>query len=328
MKTMTKWERIRATMRGEQTDRTPVALWRHFPVQDETPEGLAGATIQFQEAYDWDLIKFTPTGTYGIEDFGAETAWKPNDMGVRTVTQFGVTSPEQWKQLKAKDAAQGYMGRQIKALEITAKHFKGDVPLLQTVFSPLTTARKLAGDRIFADMRMHPQDFKAGLEAITETTIQFTLESLRAGATGIFFATQNANYWVVNDEEYRTFGEAFDLRVLQAARSQAEMIMLHNHGHEVMFELAKRYPVDLVNWHDRITSPSLKEARQKYDLTLVGGVNEWHTLLTGPAAAIQAEVKDAITQAGGRKFIVGPGCVVPGTVPGEHLMAVRRAVET
>ena len=28
---MNHWERIRSTIKGEETDRTPISLWRHWP---------------------------------------------------------------------------------------------------------------------------------------------------------------------------------------------------------------------------------------------------------------------------------------------------------
>jgi uroporphyrinogen-III decarboxylase len=62
---------------------------------------------------------------------------------------------------------------------------------------------------------------------------------------------------------------------------------------------------------------------------LAGGINEWNTLVTGPVSAIEAEVRDAIAQTqGGRGLLIAPGCVVPGHAPEEHLMVVRKAVET
>ena len=40
-------ERLEACIGGEQIDRVPVALWRHFPVDDQNPDRLAAATAAF-----------------------------------------------------------------------------------------------------------------------------------------------------------------------------------------------------------------------------------------------------------------------------------------
>ncbi len=324
---MTRWERVRAAVKGQETDRPCVALWKHFPVDDMTPQGLANCALGFQRRYDWDLVKFTPTGTYGVMDWGAETVWQPNNMGVRTVTKFGLTDPATWPSLPLLDVTRGQYGAANQALAITAQALKDEVPLVQTVFSPLTTARKLAGDRIFTDLRTNPALFKAGLEIITEVTIRFAEEAVKAGAHGLFFATQNATYRVVNEAEYCEFGEYYDRKILEALRPKSEFIIVHIHGEDTMFDLLTRYPVDMANWHDRITAPSIREARAKFGGMLLGGIDEWHTLVTGTKAEIEAQVKEAVAQANGRGIMIAPGCVVPGHAPEENLMVVRKAVE-
>jgi uroporphyrinogen decarboxylase len=324
---MTKRERLAAAIKGEATDRVCVALWKHFPVEDMTPEGLATSALTFQKKYDWDLIKFTPTGTYSVMDWGAETVWQPNNMGVRTVVKFGVTRAEQWSQLPKLDVTKGYYGAQNQALSLMAREVKDQTPILQTIFSPLTTARKLAGDRIFTDLRTSPVVFKQGLEMITDITIQFALEAVKAGADGLFFATQLGSYRLLNDAEYQEFGEYYDRRILDALKEKCEYMIIHIHGEDTMYPMLMNYPVNGANWHDRITAPTLAEGRKHFSGLMCGGINEWNTLVTGPVSAIEAEVQDAITQTGGRGLMIAPGCVVPGHAPEEHLMVVRRAVE-
>lgn len=324
---MSKRERLFAAMKGEATDRVCVALWKHFPVDDMTAQGLANVSLNFQKKYDWDLVKFTPTGTYSVMDWGAETIWQANNMGVRTIVKFGVNSAQEWGRLPKMDVTKGFYGQQNAALSLLAKELKGEAPILQTVFSPLTTARKLAGERIFTDLRTNAEMFKQGMEVITETTIQFALEAIKAGAEGIFFATQLGTYRLLNEAEYQAFGEYYDRRVLDALGDKCQFTLLHVHGEDTMYPQLTRYPVNMVNWHDRITEPSLAEARKHFSGLLCGGVNEWNTLVTGPESAIQAEVQDAIAQTGGRGLMIAPGCVVPQHAPEENLMIVRRVVE-
>ena len=54
-------ERIRGCLNNQILDRPPVALWRHFPVDDQDPRLLADATLHFQRTYDFDLVKVTGT---------------------------------------------------------------------------------------------------------------------------------------------------------------------------------------------------------------------------------------------------------------------------
>jgi uroporphyrinogen decarboxylase len=324
--TMNHWERTRAAVQGEAVDRPPISLWRHWPVEDDTPQGLAAATVRWQQEYDFDLVKFMPTGTYGVHDWGAETAHGSGPIGTRMITTFGVTAAEQWPRLRRLEVTSGYLGQQIEALRLAAEGLANSVPILQTIFSPLTTAYKLAGERVFADLRLRPDLLKAGLQMIAETTARFALASVRAGAHGVFFATQSATYRLLNEAEYREFGVHYDLMVFDAVRAETELNMLHVHGEDIMFDLLASYPVEMLNWHDRLTWPDLPEARARFGGLLVGGINEFRTLRKGPVAAIQAEIQDAIAQAGGRRLMLGPGCVIPTDTPAEHVRAAVEAV--
>src|SRR5437868_14504820 len=64
---MSKRDRLVAATRGEETDRPLVALWRHFPVDDQDPEQLALSAVAFQSHYDWDFLKLTPSSSYVAE---------------------------------------------------------------------------------------------------------------------------------------------------------------------------------------------------------------------------------------------------------------------
>jgi uroporphyrinogen decarboxylase len=320
---MTHWERIRAAIAGEETDRVPISLWRHWANADETALGLAYATIRWQREFDFDLVKVTPASTYMHEDWGTETRYVPNMHGTRTVVRRAVASPEEWTNLRPLDPRDGCLGRQVEAIHIIAEELNDSVPVLQTIFSPLTTAWKLAGDRMFAHLRRHPELLKEGLQTIAETTARFAVASAEAGATGMFFATQCDTYRLMTEDKYREFGEAFDRIVFDAVRDKVEIIMMHAHGEDIMFDLVASYPIDAINWHDRLAGPSLAEARKRFSGMLVGGISEWTTLLEGPAGAIEAEIEDAVAQAGGRGYMVGAGCVIPTHVPHEHIRAAR-----
>ncbi|HJO97424.1 MAG TPA: uroporphyrinogen decarboxylase family protein [Rhodospirillales bacterium] len=320
---MTHWERIEAALKGEAVDRPPISLWRHWPGEDDTAEGLAAATVRWQKAHDFDLVKFMPTGTYGVEDWGAEVTYAHNPSGTRTITAPGLTTVEEWSRLEALDVTKGFMGQQNEALRLTAEALADSVPILQTVFSPLTTARKLAGDRVFTHMRCHPDALKEGLGIIAETTVRFALAALDAGAHGLFFASQCSSYQLLNEAEYRAFGEPFDRAVLNAVQSKARFNMAHAHGDDAMFDILAAYPVQMMNWHDRRTWPSLAEARERFPGLLVGGIDDRQTLLNGSADAIRAEIQDAIGQGAGR-LMVGPQCVMSIDTPDDK---VRIAVE-
>jgi uroporphyrinogen decarboxylase len=143
-----------------------------------------------------------PSGTYGVEDWGARTAYLGSPIGARTVIAPGLTTPEEWPRLTRLSPKQGRLGQEVRALRLAAAALKDEVPILQTVFSPLTTAFKLAGDRVFADLRRHPDLFEAGLAIIADSTLAFARDCLQAGAHGLFFSTQCDNFRMLSEAEY------------------------------------------------------------------------------------------------------------------------------
>ncbi len=323
---MDHWQRIEAALAGHATDCPPIALWRHFPDDDQHADKLVAHTLDWQRRWDFDLVKFMPSGTYGVEDWGAVSAYRGSANGAREVIGPAIRQRDDWLRLTALDVKRGHYGRTNEALAAVARELKDAVPLLQTVFSPLTTARKLAGDRLFADLRRAPDVLEQALRVITDVTVRFALDALQAGAHGAFFATQVATYRLLSADEYERFGKRWDLTVLAALRGKARLTMLHAHGHDIMFDLLADYPVEMFNWHDRVTEPTLREAAARLPQLLVGGLNENGALLKGPEQGIENEVRDALAQTGGRRLMIGPGCVVPIAVPDAHVRAALRAV--
>ncbi len=319
------WERVRAALQGGVADCPPVALWRHFPQDDQRADSLAQAHVVFWRRFRFDLLKVTPASGYYADDWGLRAGYRPNREGVRTYLYRPIQKADDWLHLRRLDVTTGVYGRELRALRLIREDVGGQVPVLATVFSPLTVARTLSGDRaVVRYLREQPEALHAGLEVIAEVTSRFASECLAAGADGLFFATQMACPGGVTEEEYEVFGRPYDLRVLDAAAG-AEVVLLHAHGESPYFDLLASYPVHAVNWHDRRTPPSLREARSRYAGCLCGGLDA-ATLAEGGAAQVEEQVRDALAQTGGRGHVVSAGCVIPVDTPDVNVEAAVRAV--
>lgn len=324
---MTKRERVYAAVDGRPVDRPPVALWRHFPQEDQRAETLAQAHVAFQKAYEWDLLKVTPASAYYGDDWGLRATYRPNREGTRHITDRPIKKETDWPKLKRLDVTTGAHGRELRALRLIRKALPDDL-VLATVFSPLTIARSLAGETaLLRYLRDSVDETHEGLDIIAEATALFASECLAAGADGIFLATQCASTGYMTIEEYEEFGRPYDLRVLDAVRN-ADIVMLHIHGERIMFEQLTDYPVHIINWHDRRTPPTLKEAREQYSGTIAGGVDSMETIGGAPPEKVAAEVKDAVARAGSVRLVVTAGCVIPIDAPEANIRAVRQAVES
>ncbi len=314
---------LEAALAGEPLERLPVALWRHFPVDDQRAESLAAATLHFQRTWDFDLVKISPSSNYCVADWGVTTRWEGNQEGTRTYLARRVRRPDDYGEIEMLDVRRGMLGEMVRAAELIVRGVSEEAPCVMTVFSPLTVLRYLRGDEFVVDLRRHPDAVLHALEVVTRVYEDFVAAVLAVGCAGIFLAVQPATYALLSEEEYRRFGEPFDRRLLAVAE-RGWFNVLHAHGQDVMWDLLAAYPVQAINWHDRHTPPSLAEARARFDGVLVGGLRQWETLLRGTPEDVRAEVTDARDQVEGRGLIVGAGCVIPVTTP---LGNIRAAVE-
>jgi uroporphyrinogen decarboxylase len=319
-------ERIQACIQNELIDRPPVALWRHFPVDDQSPELLAKSTLHFQQAYDVDLVKVTPASSFCVRDWGVEDKWTGHTEGTRQYTKRIIHGPNDWEKLPVLDPISPHLAGQLACLRLIRSELGADTPLLQTVFNPLSQAKNLAGNEtLLAHIRLYPEAVMKGLATIAETTRRFVEACLDTGIDGVFYAIQHAQASLMSLEEYKTFGLPGDLKVLEPAQ-EIWCNLLHLHGLDVYFTLVDSFKFQIVNWHDRETFPSLAEAQKSFGGVVCGGMRQ-DTLVYANQVEVQNEAADAIQQTNGKRFILGTGCVVPIIASNGNLIAARESVE-
>ena len=330
--TLTHRARMQACLADDAAlDRPPVALWRHFPVDDQDPESLAAAALDFQHRYDFDLVKLTPASSFSIKDWGVEDIWEGHSEGTRRYTKRVIEKPRDWERLPELSPSSPHLARQLACLRFIRTGLSPDTPVLQTIFSPLAQAKNLAGgEQLLVHLRRYPEAVLKGLETIAVTTRRFIEACVEVGLDGVFYAVQHAQAGLLTLDEYKIFGLPNDLTSLDPAKS-LWCNLLHLHGLNVHFDLISQslFPDHLfhiVNWHDRETSPSLVDALKSYRGAVCGGINQT-TIVFGDRSEVRKEAADAIAQTGGRRFILGTGCVVPIIAPHGNIAASRQIVE-
>lgn len=324
----TKRQRLEAALAGDVADRPPFALWRHFPVDDQSPDSLADAALAFQREIDCDFIKVTPASSYCVRDWGVVDVWNGSLEGTRVYTTRRIRTPSDWRTLEPLDPRAGALGEHLRCLETVVRGSGEACPVLATVFAPLAQAKNLAGgDTLLDHLKHEPELVLAGLEEIARTTVR-TIEAARqVGIDGIFYAVQHATSDLLDREAYARFGRPFDQMILEAAGG-LWLNLLHLHGENIDFDLAASLPAPIVNWHDRETPPGLREGRRRAGKAVCGGLARVGTLVLGDPERVRAEAQAAVRQTdGGRGLILGTGCVVPIHAPRANLLAARRAVE-
>jgi uroporphyrinogen decarboxylase len=324
---ITHRERLEACLNGEPLDRVPVALWRHSPVDDQSPDGLAAATLHFQRTYDFDLVKVTPASSYSVKDLGVNDEWRGSTEGTRDYARTIINFPEDWERLPVIDPSKEHLAAMLACLDLLVKELGPEVPVLQTIFNPLSVAKHLAGgSKLLVHLRQNPEAVHVGLKSITESIRHFIEAAAKTGIAGLFYATQHAQLGLLSEAEYREFGRDYDLQVLKDLPG-LWLNMLHLHGSDVMFDLLADYPVQVINWHDRETPPSLAEGQARFPGVVCGGLERIQTMVLGDPEMVSVQANQAIEATGGRRFILGTGCVLPITAPHGNILAARQSVE-
>jgi len=327
MNKMTKKERVIAAINKQEVDRIPFSIWYHVPHVDQDPVQLAEVQIEQAHSYDLDFIKMMPFGNYGAHDYGLSCTFYCTETQPVLERKFAIDDVKEWTELEPLPGNFGNHGKQLMIARQLRKQLKGEeIPYVQTIFSPLTTAKKLAGPRIFEDMRSNPEYVHQALAAITETTINFVRLNIQEGVAGFFFATQCANKEWLSEAEYDEFGVAYDLKVINSYKDITYFNIAHIHGDNTMFKKVADYPCNCINWHDRWVSPNMAEARLLTDKCLLGCINEkW--LSTAKAEEVRGHVREGVLAAGRTGLMVTPGCVAQLDTPVINFYAARLAVE-
>jgi uroporphyrinogen decarboxylase len=308
--------RVEAALALKRADRPPSASWGHAYRAEWSPAELAATTVERARRLEWDYVKFQPRATCFAEVFGSR--YEPSGTGRKgpILVKPAVETLDDWARLPHAGAASPALADQVDAIGRVVAELGPSIPVIQTVFSPLTVAGYLVGKskpRAVRELRKHPELVGPALDWIASALAQFAAESVRAGAAGIFYAISGyASEEAMPEEVYRELVLPHDRAVLDKLPPEAWFNVLHLCGSRLNFDLAKELPVQAVSWsiHNR-GNPGLAEGRARSGRAVMGGVGQRTPLARDAAERIAAEVRAAIADTGGEGLLIAPGCSVP-----------------
>ena len=329
MQTMTKKQRVDASVRNQPVDRPAVSLWRHFYECEDTAEGLAGAMLGWHRKYDWDWMKVNPRASYHVEGWGVKIQFSGQALIKPTVLDVPIKATGDWAALRPLSPSEGVLDEQTEVCERICEALGGEAYICQTVFSPLSIAGDLVAtpQQLLDDLRTDPQAVHGALEVITETFRAFVKEVIDSGADGIFFATTEwATRDTLSEDLYAEFGRPYDLRVLEAAQEGAFNVLHVCKNHNMALALAD-YPVHAINWAvGSPGNPSLHEMQAASGKAVIGGLHN-ETLRESDPDHIMAEARAASIQTSNRLWLLGPACSIAVDTADANVRAARQAVE-
>jgi uroporphyrinogen decarboxylase len=322
---MTGRERVKAALAMDVADRPPVAAWGHTYREEWSPNDLAAVTVERARRLGWDFVKFQPRASTFAEAFGS--TYQPSGHRLRApiLTKPAVPDLESWSSVALVNRKA--LDDQVDSIGMVARELGPAVPVIQTVFSPITVGGYLVGksqSRVVRELRQHPEVVGPVLERIAEALVDFGRRSIQSGAAGIFYAISGyAGRGVMPEKQYRELVLPYDQLVLRALTQQAWFNVVHLCGSNLNFGLSRDLPSHAVSWsvHNQ-GNPSLAEGREIAGRAVMGGLNQRATLVYGPPARIKAEAESAVAETGGRGLLLAPGCSVPPRVRDVNLQAI------
>ncbi|NWF55914.1 MAG: hypothetical protein HXY45_14085 [Syntrophaceae bacterium] len=322
---MNKEERILAVIQGKPGDRVPVSFWWHYPEIDENPKLLAEAIVRDHREYDSDFIKMMPSGMYGVEDWGCKVGDPDPEMGFKRLLSGPIRSPEDWGKISRRNPREGARGRELRCLREVRQAVGPATPVLQTVFSPLTSAAKMAGrDLLLSHMRENLPALRSALETISAKEEDYIAACFEEGASGIFFATQFAGDQLLTRAEHEKWCQPYEKRLLEKVRRRSSFSIMHLHGQKIFFDRYKDYPVAAMSWED--ASLSLTDGREAFPGVVVGGLERAGWVCSGSVSEVREKTLRILSSMGKSRFIIAPGCVMSLRIPRENLRAIRDLV--
>lgn len=326
---MTGRERVQAALVLGVADRPPVGAWGHTYKEEWSPRSLAAITVERARRFRWDFVKYQPRASCFAEAFGS--VYQPANHRLRgpVLVSMAVPDVKAWRKLSLVDRKA--LDDQVESIGIAARELGPDVPVIQTVFSPITVGGYLVGksqSRVLRELKKEPALVRPALERIAEALVDFSRRSVEAGAAGIFYAVSGyAGRGVMSEAAYRDLILPLDVAVLSRLPKQAWFNVVHLCGSNLNFGLSRDMPTPAVSWsiHNQ-GNPSLAEGRKISGRAVMGGLGQRASLLYGPPPAVITEARSAVESTGGRGLLLAPGCSVPPRARDANLAAIVEAV--
>ncbi len=328
---MNKKERVDAAMRGDQVDRIPASMWGHDFVREWNMQAFAEAMVENFTRYDWDYMKVNPRACYHVEDWGVKVRPSGEPFKAPVFESSPIKSAADWKRIRPLEPDRGVLGEQLRALQLINHSVGYDAYFVQTIFCPLGVAKYLAGNKnepVLQTLREDRAAMHAALRVITETFTAYAIACMEQGASGIFYATNGwASASMLSADQYREFGEQYDLEFLDAIKSRSKFNILHNCGTHIYFDQLAEYPVQAISWDAKAEgNPDLGAGKRRSVRAVMGGISQKTTLKNGSPEQVREEVSQAIELTDGTHFLLAPGCSIPPETPTRNLVAVRSAL--
>lgn len=325
-------ERVEALAKGSEIDRTPICGWYHMPLVDRNIGDFTRELINSSNFNHWDFIKIMTNGHYYTEAFGGEISFSTElTKWYGEIEKYPIITADDAENLPVLDIDNPVFSRELEVVKILKDYYKDTVPLIGTIFNPLTAVQECVGsldaEPIKRLMKEAPEALHKALEAMTLTNMKYMDALFEEGIDGIFLANQYSMSHLITDKQYEEFCAPYEKRIVDHCKGKTWFNMAHAHGsRNLRMEPYYAYDDDVIqaiNWENCPTGvpeeevTSIKEVREKTNKIIIAGIDQNQDMnsLTNDREAVKALIikrfQTALKENGSNRFIFGPGCALP-----------------
>jgi uroporphyrinogen decarboxylase len=288
---------------------TPAAFFLHFDPGYQCGQAAINKHLEFFRFTGMDILKIQYEHKY------------PDLPEIRR--------PEDWRKMPV--YKKDFFDEPLKVVEGLVKESKKDALVVVTLYSPFMCAGHAIGnDNRDKHIQENPGAIKIGMEAITESVLNFVHGCIDLGVDGFYASTQGGEKNRFPDISlFNECVKPYDLNVMREINQKCIFNILHICDYNLPYRDLTSfldYPGHLVNCSlafdgDYVTPKSISKL---FNRPFMGGMERKGILATGTPHKIENEVLNLLKNAPKRVFLAAD-CTVPSNTPWENL---RSAIET
>lgn len=326
---MTPWERYHSVLTGHPVDHSPRIpivmqfaaeyIGGNYAVFAADHRVLVEANIRCAEDFGFDQLSCISDPYRETAGFGAKIKYRTDGVPeclappLAALTDYSNLTPPVPEQVER-------MRDRLDAIRLYRERWGDHYSVMGWVEGPAA----LAGDlndlsEFLMDLMDEPASAAQLLDLCTDTSIQFALAQIEAGADTI--GVGDAICSQISYGVYQDLIWPRQLRLLNAIKSAGAFVRLHICGQtQHLWPKLTQLPIDILDCDHMV---DLVAARREFPahVVLAGNHNPVQDLRFGEPAAIRAKTIRARAEAGAR-FMVNAGCEIPAGTPPENLRAL------
>lgn len=197
-----------------------------------------------------------------------------------------------------------------------------------TLYSPFMSAIHTTNDELLGrHIQEDPDAVCKGMEAITDSLLDFVKSCIRAGLDGFYMSTQGGEAGYLPEQSlFDRCVRPYDLALMNHINENCAFNILHvcdYRGPYADISSFRDYPGQVVNSSLELSDGSLMEPRQvseMYGRPFMGGLERLGILASGDQAAVRKAAEEACAKLP-EQAILAADCTVPSTTSWDNLKA-------